>query len=63
MRSNGYFEYVLGNPGYLGENMFMVHYWLTQVEQPPEMDEGAFMAYNKMHTGHWVRVEQGIASS
>jgi hypothetical protein len=33
---------------------------LGQVEHPPYMDEGALMAYNKMHAKYRVRMEWGI---
>lgn len=54
-----YFEYLLGDPGYLGESMFIMRRLGTH-ERPPDADDLAITTYNKMHAGYRVQVEWGI---
>lgn len=56
----GCFEYLLGDPNYIGENMFIMRR-LGNVEKPSKIDDRALMAYNKMHVGYRVRVERVIS--
>lgn len=40
-----YFKYLLGDPKYQGENMFII--WrIGQAERPPDIDEDALTFYN-----------------
>jgi hypothetical protein len=56
---NQYFEYVLGDSGYVGTEMFIM-----RRIQGHEMDEGiseeVVNAWNKMHAGYRIQVEWGI---
>lgn len=56
----GYFEYLLGNLGYLGENVFIMRRF-GNVDKPPDMDQEALISYNKMHGNYRVLVEWDIA--
>jgi hypothetical protein len=47
---------LLGDPNYIGENMFIMRR-LDNVERLPNINDIALMAYNKMHVGYRVRVE------
>jgi hypothetical protein len=57
--TDGYFEYLLGDPGYVGEGMFI----MRQIGRR-EVAEGGEMAvvvvFNSMHAGYRVQVEWGI---
>lgn len=53
------FVWLLGDPGCIGENMFIL--WRRgNIESPPDLDKGALMAYNRMHVGYRLRVEWDI---
>lgn len=54
-----YFEYVLGDPGYAGEEMFIMHRIRPRVAQPDDNME-AIDAFNAVHAGLRVKVEWGI---
>lgn len=56
---DGYIEHLLGNPSYIGENMFIMRR-LDNVERPPDVDKDALTMYNKMHANYYMRVEWGI---
>ena len=40
---DSYFEYLLGDPSYIGKNMFIMRR-LGSRERPPDMDEGVLMS-------------------
>jgi hypothetical protein len=52
-------EYLLGDPGYSGEDMFIMRRVGTR-ELSEDGDAAFVKAYNKMHAGNRVRVEWGI---
>ena len=52
-------EYVLGDPGYLGEKMYIMRR-LGERQIPPGQDLEVIDAYNKMHAGYRIAVEWGI---
>lgn len=54
--SDEYLEYVLGDPGYQGENMFIMK-CIGCLELPPDIDDLVLNAFNKMHAGFRVQVE------
>lgn len=54
-----YFEYLLGNLNYLGEEMFIMC-WLGRCKLAPRHDFDAINAFDKMHVGYKIRVEWGI---
>ena len=54
-----YFEYLLGDPGYVGEEMFIMRR-LGEREIPEGADLSRIRLYNKMHAGYRIRVEWGI---
>ena len=54
-----YFEYVLGDPGYMGEEMYI----MRRIDKSETMADGDISvtdAFNAMHAGHRVKVEWGI---
>ena len=52
-------EYVLGDPGYMGEEMYIMRrIGVREVPDPTNMN--AVDAYNKMHAGYRIKVEWGI---
>ena len=56
-----YFEYLLGDPGYVGEDMFIMRrIGQRELAGAEDGDELAIHQYNKMHAGLRVRVEWGI---
>lgn len=56
-----YFEYLLGDPGYVGEEMFIMRRIDGREMDEDDQDQmTAVHAYNAMHGGHRVRVEWGI---
>jgi DDE superfamily endonuclease len=57
--NDDYFEYVLGDPGYVGEEMFIMRR-VGQRELPEDAQMEAVDIYNRMHVGFRVRVEWGI---
>jgi DDE superfamily endonuclease len=59
VHDDDYFEYLLGDPGYIGEEMFIMRR-VGRREVPDESDMGAIDLYNRMHAGYRVRVEWGI---
>jgi hypothetical protein len=59
MHTNEYFEYILGDPSYLGEDMFvMCQFGRHELTLGHEQNE--INAYNKMHVGYKVKMEWGI---
>ncbi len=54
-----YFEYLLGNLNYLGEEMFIIC-WLGRCELAPKHDLDVANDFDKMHVGYKIRVEWGI---
>jgi hypothetical protein len=62
MYINEYFEYLLGDPSYLGEDMFVMC-WLGRHELTPRHDQNAINVYNKMHVSYKVKMEWGIRGS
>ncbi len=56
MHDDEYFKYLLEDPSYLGENMFIV----KRCEIRPNANQDVIKTYNKMHVGYKVRVEWGI---
>lgn len=54
-----YFEYLLGDPGYVGEEMFIMRR-IGRREVPDEENLEVVDAFNAMHAGFRVRVEWGI---
>ena len=57
-----YQEYLLGDPGYMGEDAFIMRR-VDRREIPEDADENelsAINAYNKMHAGYRIQVEWGI---
>jgi hypothetical protein len=57
--TNEYFEYLLGDPNYLGEKMFVMHrFEKHKLVIGHDMDE--VNAFNKMHGNFKVKVEWGI---
>lgn len=53
------FEYLLGDPGCIGINMFIM--WkFGNVERSSDMDEVVLIAYNKIYASYNGRVEWGI---
>ena len=57
--NDDYFEYLLGDPGYVGEEMFIMRR-LGRREIPEDGDMEVIDAFNAMHAGYRVRVEWGI---
>jgi len=59
LHGDEYFEYLLGDPGYLGEEMFIM--WrIGRCEIGLNVDQNAIKAYNKMCVGYKMQVEWGI---
>ncbi|KAL3700924.1 hypothetical protein R1sor_018946 [Riccia sorocarpa] len=54
-----YFEYLLGDPGYVGEEQFIMRR-VGQREAYEGDDQSVINQFNKMHAGFRVRVEWGI---
>ena len=54
-----YFEYLLGDPGYIGEEMFVMHRIRPRTVRPGQQMD-AVDAFNAVHGGIRVRVEWGI---
>jgi hypothetical protein len=52
-------EYVLGDPGYQGEEMYIMPR-IRHREVPEDTNMHAIDAYNKMHAGYRIKVEWGI---
>lgn len=59
MHTDEYFEYLLGDPGYIGEEQYIMRR-IGQVEVPVGADLAAINAYNKMHSSCRIIVEWGI---
>lgn len=57
--SDDYWEYLIGDPGYLGEEMFIMRR-IGGREIPEGADMNPISLYNKVHAGYRVRVEWGI---
>ena len=57
--ANQYFEYVLGDSGYVGTEMFMLGRIQGQ-EMGAEIAQPVVDAWNKMHAGYRIQVEWGI---
>jgi len=56
---DNYFEYLLGDSIYMGEEMFVMR-WLWRWKLVPWHDLKVMHAYNKMHVSYKVWVEWGI---
>jgi len=56
---DNYFECLMGDPCYMGEEMFVMHQFGRQ-ELAPCNDLQLVQLYNKMHVGYKVQVEWGI---
>jgi hypothetical protein len=54
-----YFECLLGNLNYLGEEMFIMC-WLGRCKLALKHDLDAVNAFDKMHVGYKIKVEWGI---
>ena len=52
-------EYFLGDPGYMGAEMFVLRR-VDNREMPAHVDQAVFDAFNRRHAGERVRVEWGI---
>jgi hypothetical protein len=60
--TDDYQEYLLGDPGYMGEDAFIMRR-VDRREIPDDADQNelsAIDAYNKMHAGYRIQVEWGI---
>jgi hypothetical protein len=53
-----YFEYLLGDPGYIGEDMFIMRRMAAR--EIPVESQAVMEAFNKVHAGVRVQVEWGI---
>jgi hypothetical protein len=53
MHTNDFFEYLLGDPGYMDEEMFVMHNFGRH-------ELHVVHAYHKMHVGYEVQMEWGI---
>ncbi len=59
LHTNDYFKYLLGNPSYMGEEMFVM--WrLGKCELAFGHDLNVVHVYNEMHARYIVWVESGI---
>jgi hypothetical protein len=59
LHGDEYFEYLLGNHGYLGEKMFIMKR-IGRCEIGSNVNQDVIRAYNKMHARYKVWVEWGI---
>jgi hypothetical protein len=59
MHTDEYFEYILKDPSYFGEEMFVMCF-LGRHELFLTHDQNVVNVYKKMHVGYKVRVEGGI---
>ncbi len=59
VHTNEYFEYVLGDLGHLGEEIFVMHQ-LGRCEHALGHDQNTVNVYDNMHVGYNVKVEWGI---
>ena len=57
--ANEYFEYVLGDSGYVGTEMFILRRIQGQ-EMGADIQQPVVDAWNKMHSGYQIQVEWGI---
>lgn len=57
--TNEYFEYLLGDLAYLGEDKFIKR-WIEVRELPPDANLPTVEAYNKKHAGERVKVQWKI---
>jgi hypothetical protein len=57
--TNEYFEYLLGDPSYLGGKMFVMH-WFEKHKLVLGHDMDEVSVFNKMNANFKVRVEWGI---
>jgi len=57
--SDEYFEYLLGDPGYVGEDMFIMRR-IGRRETVEDGEMSVIDAFNSMHAGYRVQVEWGI---
>jgi len=60
LHGDEYFEYLLGDPSYLGEEMFIMRR-IRRSEIGPNVDQHVIRTYNKIHGRYGVRVEWGIS--
>jgi hypothetical protein len=59
VHTDEYFEYILKDPGYLDEKMFVM-FQLGKPKLVHGHDQNVINVYNKMHVGYRVKVEWGI---
>jgi hypothetical protein len=59
LHGDEYFEYLLGDNGYLGEEMFIMKR-IRRCDISLNVDQDAIKTYNKMHVGYRVRLEWAI---
>ncbi len=59
LHGDEYFEYLLGDLGYLGEDMFIMKR-IRRCEIGPNVDQDVIRTYNKMNVGYKVQMEWGI---
>jgi hypothetical protein len=56
---DAYFEYLLEDPNYMGEEMFVM-WWVWEAQAYPLHDLDTWKTYNKMHTKYKIQMEWGI---
>lgn len=57
--TDDYFAYCLGDLGYKGEDMFIMHR-MDVHKVPPIVEDLAIKSYNNMHVGYRMQVGWGI---
>jgi hypothetical protein len=58
-QGDGYFEYLLGDPSFVGEKMFIMQR-IKRRKLMPNVDHAEVRGYNKMHASFRVQLEWGI---
>jgi hypothetical protein len=53
-------EYVLGHPGYMGAEMFVMRRKYNRERNPNDLENPVINAFNKRHAAERVRVEWSI---
>jgi hypothetical protein len=53
-----YFKYLLRDPNYLGEEMFIMR--IRMCEVGPNVDQNVIRAYNIMHARYRMQVDWGV---
>lgn len=56
-----YFEYLLNDPNYMGEEMFIMKH-IGRKELTLNANQNAFKTYNKMNVSYHVEVEWGTGA-